>query len=150
RSLPGFTEDSVIELKDESPNEGMSGISPRYVQDKLSNALVGDQSRVCINPFILMRELEQGLRHHSLVTNEEERKRYREMLTVVREAYDELVKNEVRRAITADEAAIQRLAANYIDHLKAYTQKQTVRNAYTGQDEAPDERLMRSIEEKID
>jgi serine protein kinase len=150
RSLPGFTEDSVIELKDEAPNEGMSGISPRYVQDKLSNALVGDQSRTCINPFILMRELEQGLRHHSLVTNEEERKRYREMLTVVREEYDEIVKNEVQRAITADEAAIQRLAANYIDNLKAYTQKQKVRNAYTGQDEAPDERLMRSIEEKIE
>jgi serine protein kinase len=150
RSLPGFTEDSVIELQTESPGEGMSGVSPRYVQDKLSNALVGDQSRTCINPFMLMRELESGLRHHSLITNEEERKRYREMLVVVRQEYDDIVKNEVQRAITADEAAIQRLCANYIDNLKAYTQKQKVRNAYTGQDEAPDERLMRSIEEKIE
>jgi serine protein kinase len=150
RSLPGFTEDSVIELQSESPGEGMSGVSPRYVQDKLSNALVGDQSRTCINPFMLMRELESGMRHHSLITNEEERKRYREMLVVVRQEYDDIVKNEVQRAITADEAAIQRLCANYIDNLKAYTQKQKVRNAYTGQDEAPDERLMRSIEEKIE
>jgi serine protein kinase len=150
RSLPGFTEDSVIELQTESPGEGMSGVSPRYVQDKLSNALVGDQSRTCINPFMLMRELESGMRHHSLITNEEERKRYREMLVVVRQEYDDIVKNEVQRAITADEAAIQRLCANYIDNLKAYTQKQKVRNAYTGMDEGPDERLMRSIEEKIE
>jgi serine protein kinase len=150
RNLPGFTEDSVIELQAESPNEGMSGISPRYIQDKLSNTLVGDQSRTCINPFMLLRELENGLRHHSLITNEEARKRYREMLAVVREEYDEMVKNEVQRAITADEAAIQRLCANYIDNLRAYTQKQKVRNAYTGQDEPPNEQLMRSIEEKID
>jgi serine protein kinase len=150
RSLPGFTEDSVLELQNETKNEGMQGISPRYIQDKLSNILVSDQSVTCVNPFMLMRELETGLRHHSLITSEEQRKRYRELLTIVRSEFDEIVKNEVQRAITADEAAIKRLAANYIDNIKAYTQKQKVRNQFTGQDEQPDERLMRSIEEKIE
>jgi serine protein kinase len=56
----------------------------------------------------------------------------------------------VQRAISADEDAIGKLCANYIDNIKAYTQKERVRNKYTGQDEEPDERLMRSIEEKID
>ena len=60
------------------------------------------------------------------------------------------MKNEVQRAIAADEAAITRLCGNYVDNVKAYTQKERVRNRYTGQDEEPDERLMRSIEEKID
>jgi serine protein kinase len=99
---------------------------------------------------MIMRTLETGLKHHSLITNEEERKRYRELLSSVRSEYDEIVKNEVQRAITADEEAIKRLAANYIDNIKAYTQRQKVRNPFTGQDEAPDERLMRSIEEKIE
>jgi serine protein kinase len=80
------------------------------------------------------------LKHHSLITNEEQRKRYRELLGVVAAEYDEIVKHEVQRAITADEAAIKRLCANYIDNIKAYTQKQKVRNPYTGQDEPPDER----------
>lgn len=150
RSLPGFTEDSVLELQSEAKSEGMMGISPRYIQDKLSNALVSDQSRTCLNPFLLLRELEGGLRHHSLITSDEQRKRYRELLSVVHQEYDEIVKNEVQRAITADEAAIKRLSANYIDNIKAYTQRQKVRNPYTGLDEAPDERLMRSIEEKIE
>jgi serine protein kinase len=150
RALPGFTEDSVIELQEEAKNEGMFGISPRYIQDKLSNALVSDQNRTCLNPFMLMRELESGLKHHSLITSEEERKRFRELLTVATGEFDEIVKNEVQRAITADEDAIKRLASNYIDNVKAYTQKQKVRNPFTGQDEPPDERLMRSIEEKID
>jgi serine protein kinase len=44
----------------------------------------------------------------------------------------------------------QKLAANYIDNIKAFTLKERVKNRYTGQDEEPDERLMRSIEEKIE
>ncbi|MDX1379296.1 MAG: hypothetical protein R3307_10625, partial [Anaerolineales bacterium] len=150
RSLPGFTEDTVIELQEEAAHEGMFGVSPRYIQDKISNALVGDQSRTCLNPFMIMRELESGLKHHSLITSKEQRKHFKDLLSVVRSEYDEIVKNEVQRAITADEEAIKRLSANYIDNVKAYTQKQKVRNQYTGQDEPPDERLMRSIEEKIE
>jgi serine protein kinase len=56
----------------------------------------------------------------------------------------------VQRAISADEEAIKRLCANYIDNVKAYTQREKVINKFTGQTEEPDERLMRSIEKKID
>ncbi|MBX3012138.1 MAG: hypothetical protein KF832_11560 [Caldilineaceae bacterium] len=150
RSLPGFTEDTVRELKANAGQEGMQGISPRYIQDKLSNALVAHGAVGCLNPFVVIRELESGLKHHSLVTNERDRERFGLLLNEVREEYDEIVKNEVQRAITADESAIRRLAANYIDNLKAYTQREKVKNPFTGRDEEPDERLMRSIEEKID
>ncbi len=150
KSLPGFTEDNVKELRKEAKREGMEGISPRYVQDKISNALVSDVGGGCVNPFMVLNELESGLKHHSLISSEDLRKRYVELLTVVKEEYEDMVKNEVQRAIAADEDAISRLCANYIDNIKAYTQKEKVRNKYTGQDEEPDERLMRSIEEKID
>lgn len=150
RMLPGFTEDTVRELKAASVEEGMSGISPRYVQDKISNALVSYGDTDTLNPFMVMRELEEGLSHHSLITNDRDRETYTELLAVVREEYDEIVKNEVQRAITADESAIRRLAGNYIDNLRAYTQHEKVKNPFTGRDEEPDERLMRSIEEKID
>lgn len=150
KSLPGFTEDNIKELRKESRREGMEGISPRYIQDKISNALVNYQSDGGINPFMVMNELESGLKTHSLITNEEDRKRYRELLAIVKEEYADIVKNEVQRAISADEEAIKRLCANYIDNIKAYTQREKVRNKFTGAYEEPDERLMRSIEEKID
>jgi len=152
KSIPGFTEDSVKELTQESPREGMQGISPRYIQDKISNALVSQQAQQdkCINPFMVLNELEGGLSHHSLIADEEMKKRYKELLSVVREEYDDLLKGEVQRAISADEEAIKRLAANYNENVRAYTQREKVRNKYTGKDEEPDERLMRSIEDKID
>jgi serine protein kinase len=150
KTLPGFTEDNIKELRKEAMREGMEGISPRYVQDKISNALVTYQQEGYINPFMVLTELETGLKNHALITNEEDRRRFRDLLSVVREEYTEIVKNEVQRAISADEEAITRMCANYIDNIKAYTQRERLRNTYTGQYEEPDERLMRSIEEKID
>jgi serine protein kinase len=150
KSLPGFTEDNIKELRKEAQHEGMEGISPRYIQDKISNALVVYQEEGYINPFMVLTELETGLKNHALITSEEERKRYRDLLSLVREEYTEIVKNEVQRAISADEEAITRMCANYIDNIKAYTQREKLRNKYTGQYEEPDERMMRSIEEKID
>lgn len=150
KSLPGYTEDNVKELRKEAVREGMEGISPRYVQDKISNALVSEKSEGHLNPFLLMNELEAGLKTHSLITSDDDRKRYRECMAYVKQEYEDIVKNEVQRAISADEEAVQKLCANYIDNVKAYTQRERVKNKYTGQDEEPDERLMRSIEEKID
>ena len=148
--LPGYTQDTVKELRKESKREGMEGISPRYVQDKISNALVNDSGEGTINPFMVLNELDKGLRHHSLITNDEQRKRFQEIIGQVKREYEEIVKNEVQRAISADEDAIAKLAGNYIDNIKAFTLKERVKNKYTGQDEDPDERLMRSIEEKIE
>ncbi len=150
KSLPGFTEDNIKELREQTTNEGMLGISPRYVQDKISNALVAHPEARSINPFMVLNELEAGLKHHTLITNDELRTKYRELLGVVKEEYENIVKNEVQRAIAADEDALKRLCGNYIDNVKAYTQREKVKNSFTGQYQDPDERLMRSIEQKID
>ena len=69
---------------------------------------------------------------------------------MVKQEYEDVVKNEVQKAISADEEAIGRLCGNYVDNIKAYTFREKVRNKFTGQEDDPDERLMRSIEEKID
>jgi serine protein kinase len=152
KTLPNFTEDNVRELRKETTREGLEGISPRYIQDKLSNAIVNAQqsNRGSVNPFMILNELDSGLKNHSLLSNEELKAEFRELLGVVRQEYEEIIKAEVQRAISADESALQRLCANYIDNVKAYTQRERVRNPFTGMDEEPDERLMRSIEEKIE
>src|SRR5207247_399305 len=123
------------DLRQESNRGGMDGSCPRYWQDKVSNALVSDRGEGCVNPFMVMNELESGLRNHSLITNEEQRKQYSMLLGLVKQEYEDIVKNEVQRAISADEEAIAKLCANYIDTIKAYTQKEKVKNKYSGQAE---------------
>jgi serine protein kinase len=143
KTLPGFTQDNIKELRKETLREGMDGISPRYIQDKISNALVSDRGEGCVNPFMVMNELESGLRHHSLITNDDQRKNFTMLLGMVKQEYEDIVKNEVQRAISADEEAIAKLCANYIDNIKAYTQKERVKNKYTGQDEGAADALDR-------
>ncbi len=150
RSIPGFTEDHVKELRKTARREGLDGISPRYIQDKISNALVRDPDLKCLNPFMVLNELEGGLTQHSLISSDDDRQRFTDLLATVKTEYEDLVKNEVQKAIAADAGAMERLCGNYIDSLRAYVLKEKVRNAFTGAYEPPDERLMRSIEEKID
>ncbi len=150
KTLPGYNEENVKELRKEAMREGLSGISPRYIQDKLSNALVKNAESGCLNPFMVFNELESGLKHHALINAPELVDEYREMLATVRQEYEDTVKNDVLKAISVDEQAIQTLCGNYIDNVKAYTQKEKVRNKYSNKLEEADERFMRSVEEKID
>jgi serine protein kinase len=152
KTLPNYTEDNIKELRKDTMREGLEGISPRYIQDKISNSLIQAQqnNRGSVNPFMVLNELESGLKHHSLLSNDDLKKEYRELVDVVRKEYEEIIKSEVQRAISADEGALSRLCGNYIDNVKAYTQREKVKNPFTGRDEEPNERLMRSVEEKID
>ncbi|MBN2800784.1 MAG: serine protein kinase [Deltaproteobacteria bacterium] len=150
RAVSGFTEDHVKELRKAASREGMEGISPRFVQDKLSNALVRDPDLSCLNPFMVLNELESGLKNHSLVSSEEERERFRALLTTVKEEYEDIVKTEVQKAIASDDSALSRLCGNYIDSMRAYLLKERVKDPFTGAYQEPDERLMRAVEEKID
>ncbi len=147
QEVQGFHPEQVREIKDGCPREGMQGISPRYVQDRIATCLASEHASV--GPLQVLEALEEGLRHHSLVSNEETRKRYVQLVATAREEYEEIVKREVQMAIVADREAIARLCAKYIDNVKAWVTREKVVEA-SGRESDPDERLMRSIEEKIE
>jgi serine protein kinase len=148
RSLPGWTEDSIKEMRDKYPDEGMVGISCRYTQDKISNCLSSHYDY--INFFMVLNELKMGLDHQSLINNQEDKSRYVHCIDLARKELDDILKNEVQKALVGDEKAIERLCGNYIDNVMAYINGTKIKNPFTEQDQEPDERLMRSIEEKID
>jgi len=150
KTLPGYNEDNVKELRKEAVREGLEGISPRYIQDKISNSLVKHSHTGCLNPFMVFNELESGLKNHALINSPDKMDHYKELLAICRQEYEDIIKNDVMKAISVDESAIQTLCANYIDNVKAYTQKEKIRNKYSNKLEDADERFMRSIEGKID
>ena len=145
--LPGWTGDSVKEMKDKYKNEGFSGVSIRYVQDKLSNSLSNNHDYV--NMFMLLNELKDGLEKSSLFNNKEVVARYTFCIDLALKKLTDILKEEVQKALVGDEDAIIRLCANYIDNVMAFINKSKVKDKVTEQYCKPDERLMRSIEEKI-
>jgi len=147
--LPGFNEETVKEYKDKYPEEGMEfGISARYTQDKISNCLSANYDY--INPFMVMNEIREGLDNHALIKDKEELARYHTCVELTIQELNEILKDEVREALSGDAKALERICANYIDNVMAYIRKSKIKNPFTQREEPPSEKLMRSIEEKID
>jgi len=148
KMLPGWTVDRVKELREKNPLEGMNGLSARYIQDKISTTLSGRHDY--INPFMVLNALKSGLDSHSLINNKDLIRKYQNCITLTTKKLDDILKREVQKALVGDEEAIVRLCTNYIDNLMAYISKTKITNKITGREESPDEKLMRSIESKID
>jgi serine protein kinase len=146
--IEDFKQKDIKELQEEAVREGMDGISPRYVINRLSNALV-KQNTTCINPIDALRALRDGLDQHTSITREE-RERYLNFISEARKEYDEMAKKEVQRAfVYSYEESARTLLNNYLDNVEAYCNKTKLRDPITDEEMEPDEQLMRSIEEQI-
>lgn len=151
KNLPKYTQETARELRLEAKNEGLkAAISPRYIQDKLSNILVSEESPKCANFFMLLTELKEGIPLYSSLPNEGDRETCRQLLETAKLELNEILKNEVQTAMIADRAALERLCSNYVDNIFAYVNKEKVRNPITGEYVEPNERLMRDIEERVE
>jgi serine protein kinase len=138
----------VKELHEEANREGMEGISPRYVINRLSNALIKDQVS-CMNPIMALRTLRDGLDQHTTI-GRDERERLLNLIDEVRREYDEIAKTEVQKAfVHSFEDSAKNLLNNYLDNVEAYCNSGKLRDSLTEDEIDPDEKLMRSIEEQI-
>jgi len=143
----------ALRLEGRRKHEGMFGISPRFVVNAL-NVVLGEKEEVgCINPVDTIRALRANFEHHIGFTDEE-RDKYLNLLLSERGSvtseYREIAKKEVNRAfLFAYEDQAQALFDNYMKHATAYCLKKRLRDPITGEDQEPDEKLMRSIEEMI-
>jgi serine protein kinase len=147
-SVDGFTPKDVRELRDEAVREGMDGISPRYVINRLSSALVKDDV-ACINAIDALRSLRDGLGQHTSIGREQQ-ERLLNLISEARREYDELAKREVQRAfVYAFEESAKTLLDNYLDNVEGFCNKTKLKDPITEEEMEPDEKLMRSIEEQV-
>ncbi|MEO5951903.1 MAG: protein prkA [Chloroflexia bacterium] len=146
--VDGFKQKDIKELQDESDREGMDGISPRYVINRLSSALVRE-GITCINPIDALRALRDGLEQHTSVSREQ-REHYLNLLGEARKEYDDIAKREVQKAfVYSFEESARTLLNNYLDNVEAYCNHNKLRDVMTDEEMEPDEGLMKSIEEQI-
>ncbi|MGF7046633.1 serine protein kinase [Paenibacillus sp. DS2015] len=146
--VEGYKEADLKEMQNEYLEEGMSGVDPRYVINRISSALI-KQDTQCINALDVLRAIKDGLDQHASITKEE-RDRYLNFIAVARKEYDELAKKEIQRAfVYSYEESAKTLFENYLDNIEAFCNWSKIRDPLTDEEMDPDERLMRSIEEQI-
>ncbi|HOV78625.1 MAG TPA: PrkA family serine protein kinase [Bacillota bacterium] len=146
--VEGFKQKDLQELQTEAVEEGMSGVDPRYVINRLSSALIRTSTR-CINPLDVLRALKEGLDQHPSITKEE-RDRLLNFISAARKEYDEMAKREVQKAfVYSYEESAKILFNNYLDNVEAFCNGSKLKDPITDEEIDPDEKLMRSIEEQI-
>ncbi|KIL72991.1 PrkA family serine protein kinase [Bacillus badius] len=147
-SVEGYNSADVDQLKKEYQDEGMSGIDPRYVINRISSTIIRKEV-ASINALDVLRSLKEGLDQHPSISNEQ-REKYLNFISVARKEYDNIAKKEVQKAfVYSYEESAKTLMDNYLDNVEAYCNKSKMRDPLTGEEINPDEKLMRSIEEQI-
>lgn len=146
--VEGYKDADLKELQNEYLDEGMSGVDPRYVINRISSALI-KQDIQCMGGLDILRAIKDGLDQHASITKEE-RERYLNFISIARKEYDDLAKKEVQKAfVYSFEESARTLFENYLDNIEAFCNWTKIRDPLTDEELDPDERLMRSIEEQI-
>ncbi|MGI6119519.1 MAG: PrkA family serine protein kinase [Desulfosporosinus sp.] len=148
--VEGFNQKDLKELmaEGEELGEGMDGVDPRYVINRISTALIRDE-HACINALDILRALKDGLSQHTSI-RKEEKENLLNIIAIARREYDEMAKKEVQKAfVYAYEESAKSLLNNYLDNVEAFCNSSKLYDPITGEELDPDEQLMRSIEEQI-
>lgn len=136
------------ELHEESPREGMEGVSTRFIMKAL-DATLANHHPEGINPINLRETLVQMVKSADL--SDEARKRYLELLQhTVHKEYLSILEKEITKAfVHSFEEQAETLFQNYLDHAEAFVNRSRVKDSSTGEDLEPDEEFLKSVEEQI-
>ena len=138
----------IKDLRDEARDEGMTGISTRFIMKAIDVALA-DSEKGIITPISVIDSIMRQV-NEQIVDAE-----FREMCLglvqhVVREEYLKILENEIAKAfVTAYEEQAQSLFDTYLDNAEAYTTRSKMKDRVTSEDREPDEKYMKAIEEQI-
>lgn len=139
----------ISELREEAGlDEGMHGISTRFIIKAIDNALSVSEYD-CINPLSIMESIIKSVKDLDIA--EDEKKKYLGFIQdTIRKEYNKTLEKEVTKAfINSFREQAESLFNNYLDNAEAFVNKTKLKDKSTGEELQPDDKFMRSIEEQI-
>lgn len=138
----------IKDLREEVEDEGMTGISTRFVM-KAIDAALSDSTKNMITPISIRDALVKQVKEQ--IVNADHRKVCLQYLQkTLHEEYLSILEKEITKAfVTAYEEQAESLFNNYLDHAEAYVNSTKVKDRVTNEEMEPDERFLQSIEEQI-
>ncbi len=138
----------INDLRDEARDEGMNGISTRFIMKAIDSAL-SDSEKNMVTPISIRDSLIKQVKDQIVV--EDDRNRYLDFLgKTLHDEYLNILEKEITKAfVSAYDEQAEALFNNYLDHAEAYVNMATVKDGVTNEEIQPDEKFMASIEEHI-
>ena len=138
----------INDLRDETRDEGMTGISTRFIMKAIDSAL-SDSEKNMVTPVSIRDSLIKQVKDQIVV--EDDRSRYLDFLgKTLHDEYLNILEKEITKAfVSAYDEQAESLFNNYLDHAEAYVNMATLKDGVTNEEIAPDEVFMTSIEEQV-
>jgi serine protein kinase len=147
--VEGFSETEVERIRAEAPDEGLTGVSPRFVINAISNAITRSEAYSLTSMEVLLA-LKDTIESDARMEAKQKRQWIDFLVVARKDFYNRWVKEDVHKALFASfEEEAQQLLDKYLDEVEASLDKREVTDPITGESRAPDERFLRSVEEKI-
>jgi len=148
-AVEGVSETEAAKLKHESPDEGLTGVSPRFVINAISNAITRNNAQ-SLTSMELLLALKDAIEHDARIDAKQKKTWIDHLVTARKDFYNRWVKEDVHRAMFASfEDEAQQLLEKYLDEVEASLDHREVTDPITGETRPADERFLRSVEEKI-
>jgi serine protein kinase len=147
--VEGVAAAEVDKIRARNPEEGLSGVSPRFVINALSSAIIQSQAKSLTTMDVLIA-LKDAIESDVRIDGKKKRKWVDFLVAVRKDFYNRWVKEDVHKALFVSfEQEAQQLLDKYLDEVEAQLDNRTIRDPITSEDRKPDERFLRSVEEKI-
>jgi serine protein kinase len=148
-AVEGVPESEMVRLKSESSDEGLTGVSPRFVINAISNAITRGNTH-SLTSMELLLALKDSIDSDARIDTKQKKAWIDHLVTARKEFYNRWVKEDVHRAMFASfEDEAQQLLEKYLDEVEASLDHRQVTDPITGETRPADERFLRSVEEKI-
>lgn len=149
--VANYTETMAEELIREAEGEGLSGVSPRFVQNCVEKAasIVLQTGERCLNPFILREAMKNSLRTDSVI-DQNNIAEYDGRLNEALEELEQLCIQDVQSAASHDPNQMKAVYNQYLDNLRGYVMKKKIKSPVTKELGDPDLNFMSEIEAFMD
>lgn len=138
-----------VKEKDKAPDEGLSGVSPRFVINALSNAIIGSNQKSLSTMDVLLA-LKDAIENDARIEARRKRKWVDYLVLTRKDFYNRWVKQDVHKALFVSfEGEALELLEKYLDEVEAMLDNRTIKDPITNEERRPDERFLRAVEEKI-
>lgn len=144
------SEADVERIHKEHPDEGLTGVSPRFVVNALSNAITRSDTE-SLTSMDVMLALKDAIESDARMEAKQKSGWIDFLVTTRKDFYNRWVKEDVHKALfTSFEEEAQTLLDKYLDEIEAALDHREIEDPITNETRPPDERFMRSVEEKIE
>jgi serine protein kinase len=147
--VEGVARGELEKIRAHAPDEGLAGVSPRFVINALSNAIIQSSAKSLTSMEVLIA-LKDAIESDARMDAKRKTRLVDFLVTVRKDFYNRWVKEDVHKALFVSfEQEAQQLLDKYLDEVEATLDNRSVKDPITNEERKPDERFLRNVEEKI-